>query len=355
MRIAIIGKFYPEAFGRHIADNLERMGHQVLRYAIGHNGSRFADLFGQVGTKAAAAIYTQSDQVPAFRRRRFRRIISVLEAFSPLDLVVETHDFLWPEEIAAIKQRLGAAFAVWFPDSLANIGRGWMLSAPVDAVFFKDPFIVRALDQALPGRCFYLPECQNPPEHERPDSLAAVELEPYRCDIATAGNLHSYRYALFSQLVEFDIRIWGSPPPFWLSATKTAAMYAGRPVYGQEKVKAFAGARIVLNNLLYSEVWGVNVRTFEVAAAGAFQLVDWRPGLAQLFEDGVELVSFRGIDDLKRKIRHYLLDADARQRIGEAALLRVRRDHTYEQRLHLMLDTLAGRDKGYPLPQIDYA
>jgi spore maturation protein CgeB len=355
MRIAVIGKFYPEAFGRHIAENFERMGHEVLRYAIGHRRNRLADRFGQVGTKAAATLHDQTDKIPAVRRRRFKRVLSELAAFAPLDLVLETKDFLWPEEVSEIKRRFGAAFAVWFPDAFVNLPRGMLLNAPIDAAFFKDPFMVHTLSQALPGRCYYLPECQNPPEHENTGQLADEDLQCYRCEITTVGNLHSYRVALFSQLSEFDVRIWGHRPPLWLSDSKAAAMYAGRPVCGQEKVQAFAGAKIVLNNLHFGEVWGVNVRTFEAAAAGAFQLVDWRPGLAQLFEDGKELVTFRGVDDLKQKIRRYLDDPEARKRVGAAALLRARRDHTYEQRLNLLLATIAGREHGYGIPRIEYA
>lgn len=352
--IAVIGKFYPEAFGRHIAETLERMGHRVTRCEIGYRAGRFVQRCGALAQKISATLHAQSDQVPAIRQRRFRRLLDALDVGAPLDLVLETHDFLWPEEVAEVKRRSGAAFAVWFPDALMNLPKGYLLNAPIDALFFKDPFLVRTLGQVTSGRCFYLPECQNPIEHERSDDLSESMLASYRCDVATAGNLHSYRAAVFAELREFDVMIWGHPAPLWLSGTPANAMYAGRPVVGQEKVSAFAAARIVLNNLHFSEVWGINARAFEAAAAGAFQLIDWRPGLAQLFEDGRELISFRDAQDMKTKIRHYLKDHEARQRIGAAGLARARRDHRYDQRLQLLLDTVAGRERGFPMPHIAY-
>lgn len=70
-------------------------------------------------------------------------------------------------------------------------------------------------------------------------------------------------------------------------------MHQGGQALNHEKVRAFRGAKVVVKNLHYGEVLGVNARTFEAAGAGAFQMVDWRPGLGQLFEDGKELIAFR--------------------------------------------------------------
>jgi spore maturation protein CgeB len=77
-------------------------------------------------------------------------------------------------------------------------------------------------------------------------------------------------------------------------------------MHDAERVRAFRGAKIVVNNLLYTEMWGLNARCFEAAGAGAFQMVDWRPGLAQLFEDGPEIVRFSGAPNLRTKIAHWL-------------------------------------------------
>jgi spore maturation protein CgeB len=129
-------------------------------------------------------------------------------------------------------------------------------------------------------------------------------------------------------------------------------MYQGRVVYNQEKVKAFRGASILLNNLLFAEIWGVNVRCFEAAGAGAFQVVDWRQGLNQLFEQGKELVTFRGISDLREKIDYWLPREQERKEIAAAGQRRACRDHTYALRLDLLIMTMAGACAGYPFPSI---
>jgi len=141
----------------------------------------------------------------------------------------------------------------------------------------------------------------------------------------------------------------------WMTPGQVGPMHQGRCVYYEEKAKAFRGARIVVNNLHYGETWGVNVRCFEAAGAGAFQMVDWKPGLSQLFEDGKELISFRSVDELKQRIDFWLPRHAERRVIADAGMRRAHAEHTYRLRLKLLLDTLSGSAKGYAIPQIRYA
>jgi spore maturation protein CgeB len=129
-------------------------------------------------------------------------------------------------------------------------------------------------------------------------------------------------------------------------------MIQNRFVANKEKVKAFRGAKIVLNNLNPAEIWGTNVRTFEICGAGGFQLVDWRPGLAQLFEIGKELVSYDDLIDLNKKIDYFLQAPDERRVIAEAGLLRAYREHTYGHSLSLLLETVSGKSSGFPEPRV---
>ena len=227
------------------------------------------------------------------------------------------------------------------------------MNAPYDGLFFKDPYIVRTLGGVLASPVYYLPECFNPEKHWLPDE--AIGQDPaYICDITTAGNQHSWRVAILKHLSGYDVKLWGGHPPLSLPTDPVGRMYQGRPVYNHDKVRAFRGAKIVINNLYYSEVWGVNVRCFEAAGAGAFQMVDWRPGLGQLFEDGRELIAFRGMADLKNKIDYWLPREEERRAIAEAGMRRAHSEHTYRHRLELLLDTLKGNAAGYPLPAIEW-
>jgi spore maturation protein CgeB len=352
MNILIIGKFYTEGFALHIAETLTAMGHMVRRFEPGLHSGRIGGRTGHRLDQVRGVIHNVSDGVPAIRAWRIRTLWQVTEQ-GPLDLAIVCHDFLWPTEVAELKRRTGARLAMWFPDHLVNFGRAFFMNAPYDGLFFKDPYIVHALGDVLKSPAYYLPECFNPERHCLPDQEIGHD-PAYQCDITTAGSQHSWRVALFEHLEGYDVKLWGNPAPLWLPAGPVGRMYQRRPVFNRDKARAFLGAKIVVNSLHYGEVWGVNARTFEAAGIGAFQLVDWRPGLRQLFEDGKEIVSFSDIEDLRRKIDYYLTHEEERCTIAHAGKVRAHRDHTYSKRLLLLLATLTGNTKGYPLPDIQY-
>ena len=351
MNILVIGNFHEEGFALHIAETLQHMGHAARRFQPGARTGPGSRIMLRVG-QAKDALHAASDAIPWIRAARMRRLWRVAEE-GPLDVAIVCHDFLLPGEVAELKRRTGAAVALWFPDSMAGFGRSCFMTAPYDALFMKDPFQVTRLAGIVAAPTWYLPECFDPHRHRLDRPLEEGDRVRYRCDICTAGNFHSYRAAFFSRLLDYDVKIWGNPPPVWMPETPVTRRFGGHYVTYAEKAKAFLSAKIVVNNLLPSEVCGVNARAFEAAGIGAFQMLDWRPGLGQLFADGSEVISFRGISDLVRKIDYWLERDDERQAIAQAGKSRAHSEHTYRLRLELLLATLAGRERGFPMPSID--
>jgi spore maturation protein CgeB len=352
MNVLVVGKFYVEGFALHIAETLDDMGHRVTRFEPGLQLRSSRNRIEWRMHQVVRVIHESTDALPAIRARRMQVLWSVAEAARP-DVVLICHDFLWPREVEELKKRTGATIAMWFPDALSNFGRAYFMNAPYDALFFKDPYIPYALGDVLKPPIYYLPECMNPVRHGGA-AAAAGDVGGYACDITAAGNQHSWRVAFYKHLRDYDVKLWGNPAPLWMPAGAVAAMHQGRPVHNDDKVKAFRSARIVVNNLHYAEIWGVSVRVFEAAGAGAFQLVDWRPAIHQLFDEGTELVTFRGIYDCIRKVKYWLPRDEERRAIASAGMARAYREHTYAIRLQLLLDTLAGRERGHAVPNIEW-
>ena len=92
------------------------------------------------------------------------------------------------------------------------------------------------------------------------------------------------------------------------------------------------------------------MRAFEAAGIGSFQMIDWRPGLSELFDDNKEIISFKNIDDLKMKINYWLPREEERKEIAKYGKRRAYKNHTYSQRLSLLVSTIAGADSGYEIP-----
>jgi len=349
MNILVIGKFFTDVFAMHIAETLAAQGYSVQRFEPGVKLHRIEGRIGQRLDQALSTVHGATDSIPRIRKRRMRGLWERLEEQRP-EVVIVCYDFLWADEVAAIKRRTGASIAMWFPDHLANFGRAHFMNAAYDALFFKDPYIVHILRGRLASPVRYLPECFNPARHRLPEG--EVIGPEYRCDITTAGNAHSWRVALYNQLGRYDVKLWGGPLPLWMPNGPAKAMHQGRSVMNDEKARAFLGAKIVLNNLHYGEIWGVNVRTFEAAGIGAFQIVDWRPAVDQLLDDGKEVVTFRHREDLLPMIDYWLRHDDERAAVARAGKRRAAAEHTYAHRLSLLLDSLAGRADGYPMPDI---
>lgn len=81
----------------------------------------------------------------------------------------------------------------------------------------------------------------------------------------------------------------------------------------------------------------VNQRVFDVPAAGAFVLTDWRPQMEQLFEPD-EMACYREPEEIPELVRRYLSYPEERRKLAEAARKRVLSCHTWEHRLQEMLE-----------------
>lgn len=352
MKILLIGRFYEEGFASFIGEEFTRGGHEVIRY---DPGPKLVSFGSAVRFYLNRAVSIGHQTLSTARKslgigREFAVLRKLIERSGGIDIVLSTHDYLTPDDAVAVKKLTRAPLILWYPDPIWSFQKHMFLNAPFDALFFKDPFIVDLLRRNIGAPVHYLPECFSPQSLTVPEQDVA---DPrYVAEVCTAGNLYAYRVAFFRNMADKHVRIWGLPPPLWMSLGPVEPMVERRFVAHAEKAKAFRSAKIVLNNLNPSEIWGTNVRTFEICGAGAFQITDWRPGLSQLFDLGREIVTFDDVADLRGKIDHYLVADDERREIADAGHRRAVRDHTYAHRLRLLLDTVEGREKGYPEPQI---
>ena len=351
MKILIVGKFTEGQFGYHIADSLRDMGHNTIEYDPNFKYKYSKTLVGRRLYQTKNLFYNNLANTRFFREARLKRINKILEE-NKVEFTILTYDFLFPDEVDLIKVKSKSPVVLWFPDSVANFNKAFFMIADYDALFFKDPFIVKVLrDQYNKLNVYYLPECCNPKYHKS-ITLNDDDRKEYGCDITTYGSPHNIRSYFFAQLLNnnYNIKIWGNQPPIWLNINKLKSLYTGVYVFNESKCKAVLAAKININTLHPTEVIGLNARTFETAGIGGFQIIHWRPGLAQLFDDGKELISFRNFDNLKTTISYFLDNEKERHDIAKRGQQRAYKEHTYQLRIQLMLDTVFNSKGGYELP-----
>jgi spore maturation protein CgeB len=246
---------------------------------------------------------------------------------------------VWPDSFAAnIADGLRAMGQdpVSVGSSLYASGR-YMLLAPYDALFFKEPHVVERLGAILDVPLFYLPQACNQRLH-RP--LTAAGTEPY---LVIAGNMYPSRIRLLErvQAKGLPLRLYGSPFPRWVGSTPLRDVHTGRCVFGEDKARVFRSAAAVLNTMHPAEIRGVNSRLFEAAGCGAAVLTEFRPTLPDLFAIGREVLAFRDFDELIDQATSLLAEPGLTAKLGDAAAARALQNHTFEKRLTVILEKLS--------------
>lgn len=336
MKFLIIGKFYTEGFAQHISETLQDMGHEVCKFEPGHKYKTYNSKFMHYGYKLYSTINNIYEKTPEYEKKLNKQLQGYLEKEEKIDITIVCYDFLTPKHIKTLKTFCNFV-TMWFPDAISNLSKAMCIVSDYDIIFFKDPYIVDILSKEYGLKNIkYLAECANV-KYLRPMSGTNGDILKYGCDISFIGNSHAYRISLVKQLLEYDIKIWGNLPPYWLDTKSFSKVFANEFLANEEKAKAFIYSKINLNSLHPAEIYGVNVRTFEIAACGAFQICNFRRELSNLFEEDKEIVTFKSINELRSKIDYYLNEPELRKEIGKNAHQRVINNHTYQHRIETIL------------------
>ncbi|MBU1248714.1 MAG: glycosyltransferase, partial [Proteobacteria bacterium] len=247
----------------------------------------------------------------------------------------------------------GVTTAMWFVED-HRLFTYWKNFAPfydIFAVIQKEPFLSK-LKEIGQENALYLPLAAQPDFHKEVP-VSSVDERKWGADLSFMGAGYPNRRLAFREFIHHDFKIFGTE---WDGdhVLAPSVQMAGRRVSSEECVKIFNATKINLN--LHSSVGTdelvtggdfINPRTFEVAACGAFQLVDNRTLLAEAFREG-ELATFTSLDDLQAKIDHYLKHPDERKAIAAKGQKRVLAEHTYVHRMQALIDFTAERIADWP-------
>ncbi len=222
----------------------------------------------------------------------------------------------------------------WYPDDAFQLARIRRFSDVFDLLFTFDPYIKRILTKEGYNNVEYLPFA------DTPDRKLVKTIKKY--PLVFVGQHDKTREKYLWSVRDLGLSIWGP----W-EHTKMR-QYVVKPHIPEAQVRqVYREAEIVLN--IHSHSFGderdmltegTNLRTFMAAGAGAFQLVEYRKDLANLYELGKEQVTFTSVKDLRSKIVYYLEAIEQREQKAHAAYKRTVRDHTYVRRMRQMLACL---------------
>lgn len=279
-------------------------------------------------------------------------VLAKVETFEP-DLVLALAQAPLSHQALKRLRRDKVATAMWFVEDF-RLFTYWQSYAPfydLFAVIQKTPFLEQLAGMGVPN-ALYLPLAAQPDFH-RPLELSAGEKRLFGSDLSFMGAGYPNRRLAFRELAHRDFRIWGTE---WEDDPVLAPLVqrSGARVSSEDCVRIFNASSINLN--LHSSVHVqdlvshgdfVNPRTFEIAACGAFQLVDERSLLPELFAPD-ELATFGNMADLKEKIDFFLERPQERAAMAQRARIRAVREHTYAARMSTLLEFAAKRLPDWP-------
>jgi spore maturation protein CgeB len=83
---------------------------------------------------------------------------------------------------------------------------------------------------------------------------------------------------------------------------------------------------------------GLPLRIFDLLACGGFVISNYQPEIPELFVPDEDIVLYDSIPDLLAKIEYYLAHEDERKAIARSGYEKVKKFHSYDERLKLMFE-----------------
>ncbi len=134
---------------------------------------------------------------------------------------------------------------------------------------------------------------------------------------------------------------WGSRPDFPQYFNDSIVRRAHGPLFALAMFQQLHNSKIALNNHIdISPLSASNIRLFEVTGVGTCLLTDWKANLSELFEPGVEAITYRSSEECVEKVRYLLDHEEERRSIAAAGQQRTLRDHTFAQRAESLSDLI---------------
>lgn len=294
----------------------------------------------------------RSDRGRAVARNAYVEMLTatMLQNFEekPVDVIICMAQAPAPAKFLEEMRRRGVVTVLWFVEDYLRFTYWRDIAKHYDFVFtIQKGECIEAIKAAGAGTVHYLPTACDPFIH-RPVELSTLEQELWGSQLSFVGAGYHNRQQMFASLAHYPFKIWGSEWPICKPFDRLVQENARR-ISPEEYVKIFCATDINLNLHSSTERDGVepngdfvNPRTFELAACGAFQLVDERTLLGECFESGKEIVTFSSLPDLVDKIEHYKCRPNERSAIAAAGRAKVLREHSYDRRIEQMLSVIYG-------------
>jgi spore maturation protein CgeB len=183
------------------------------------------------------------------------------------------------------------------------------------------------------------------------DSLSQVDKNIECSFVGSLSYLHVHRMQVIRTLADHTpIQIWSDPPrllsrgllnPKFVRSYLKNFSYRSRinpSVWGMRMYEVLAESQITVNiHVDAASGLAGNIRMFEATGVGALLMTEDSPNIKELYEPGLEVVTYRNASELVEKINYYMKYPKERERIANAGQKKTIAMHSTVQRSQELL------------------
>lgn len=304
-----------------------------------HNNLDYGIINGflQLGCRVVAVDVSNSDNSEFYE---------ILRDFNPDFVFTLLGVWLKPNVIMKIKE-MKYRIGVWIVDDPYDIDQSLQIAPYYDYIFNTEKNVI-SIYKKINDNVYYLPLGAN-------ESTFKIQKNvKYASDVCIIGTAYENRRNIVDKiadkLIDYDVHIigilWDKLKSFRLLKNKISLGV----ISDEEAARFYSNAKINLNihrayddetlrklNKNKIKAISLNNRTFEIAATGAFQIIDYREEVSNFYKIDEEIVVFENIDDLAEKLEYYLKNEEKRLKIARNSYYRTLREHLLRHRLEKVL------------------
>jgi spore maturation protein CgeB len=334
-KVLVVGQ--PGAFNleAYISRAFLQVGWDVKRLNIYESVSPFGrpNTYARLLATRSNSFHTLLDKLSGIEAK----VVSLVERERPDLLLVVKGEVFPPRAARRARIELGVRTVLWFPDDPRFLRS---LLAPIapsfENVVVSSRSTIPLMGQGEVDSIIHLPFACEPETHR------SLKMER-TFDVAFVGSYSPERSRLLAKLSRFDLKIWGPNWNLpWIPRT-LAKHVMNDESFGEKFVEILNRSKIAINMHHPSDfnaTGKINMRVFETAGCGTFQLTDHAIGLDEFFIPGQEVICYDSPEELVELIEYYLELEDPRGRISVAGQRRAYTDHTYVKRVSLLLEKI---------------
>jgi spore maturation protein CgeB len=294
-------------------------------------------------SRGLAVVGARAPRLHPDYQARNRRLLAHIARFRPDWVLLNGgNQVILPETLAAIKKLHGAGLV--YLSGVSPIVFSHAIerdAAPLyDLAVVNDYYHGVQWLELVAKRMEALPLSACDPDFHKPYALTSAERAEYGCDLGFVGTLipprlYAQRVAALEAVRDLGLGVWsihGVPEAL-------RGNYRG-PALGEKMLRMLCGSQIQINPHGDFMRYGGNMRLFEAAGCGVFQIADDLPGTRDWFAPGVHLATYRDPAHLREVARYYLDHPDERREIAAAAQAYVYAVHTYAHRMAALVTLL---------------